>query len=50
MHIDKTLMKLKYVFLLKDNKLLEKYNAIWEKVKVVSKQNLIVNVYTMKKM
>ena len=39
----------KYIyFLLEDDELLEKYNEIWEKLKIVSKKNLIVNQYTMK--
>ena len=37
-------------FLIKDDELLEKYYAIWEKIKVVSKKNLTVNQYTMKNM
>ena len=35
-------------FLIKDDELLEKYNGIREKLKIVSKKNLIVNLYTMK--
>ena len=35
-------------FLIKDDELLKKYNEIWEKVKLVSKKNLIVKQYTMK--
>ena len=36
----------KYIsFLIKNDKLLEKYNEIWEKL---SKKNLIVNLCTMK--
>ena len=42
-----TMMKLNKYFLIKDDKLLEKYNEIWQKVKIVSKK-LIVNQYTMK--
>ena len=30
-----------------DVKLLEKYNEIWEKLKIVSKKNLIVNLKLM---
>ena len=43
-------MKLKYIcFLIKDNELLEKYDEIWEKVwEIASKNNLIMNLYTMK--
>ena len=38
----------KYVsFLMNDVKLLEKYNEIWEKLKIVSKKNLIVNLKLM---
>ena len=33
MHIEETLTKLNMSFLIKDDKLLEKYNEIWEKVK-----------------
>ena len=33
-HIEETLMKLNtYLFLIKDDELLQKYNEIWEKVK-----------------
>ena len=35
-------------FLKKDGELLEKYNEIWENVKIVSKKNLIVNHYKIK--
>ena len=35
-------------FLIKDDKLLEKYNEIWERVKNVIQKNLIVNEYIMK--
>ena len=35
-------------FLIKDDELIEKYNEIWEKLKIVSKKNLIVNLCTMK--
>ena len=39
----------KYIyFLLEDDELLEKYNEIWEKLKIVSKKNLIVNQYAVK--
>ena len=38
----------KYVFYIKDNELLEKYNEIWGKVKKSAKKNLIVNLYTIK--
>ena len=39
----------KYIyFLLEDDELLEKSNEIWEELKIVSKNNLIVNQYTMK--
>ena len=63
MHIEETLMKLNiyiyiyiyiykiyiYIsFLIKDDELLEKYNEICEKVKIESKENLMVNLYTMK--
>ena len=38
----------KYIsFLIKDDKLLEKYNEIWKKVKI-SRKNLILNQYIMK--
>ena len=33
MHVEETLMKLSYAFLIKDYESLEKYNEIWEKVK-----------------
>ena len=40
----------KYIpFLIKDDELLEKYNEIWKKLKIVSKKNLIVNLYIIKK-
>ena len=35
-------------FLIKDKKLLEKYNEIWKKVSNIIKKNLTVNQYTMK--
>ena len=39
----------KYISLLiKDDELLEKYNEIWEKLKIASEKKLIVNQYTMK--
>ena len=39
----------KYIsFLIKDDELLEKYNEIWEKLKIASEKKLIVNQYTMK--
>ena len=39
----------KYVpFLIKDDELLETYKEIWEKLKIVSKKNLIMNLYTIK--
>ena len=34
-------------FLIKDDELLERYNEIQEKLKISSKQNLIVNQYIM---
>ena len=34
-------------FFIKDDELLEKYNEIWEKVKIALKKNLIVNLYAM---
>ena len=39
---DKT--KCMYLFSIKDERLLEKYNEIWEKV-IQSKENLIANLY-----
>ena len=36
-------------FLIKHEKLLEKYNEIWKKSATSSKKNLTVNLYTMKK-
>ena len=54
MHIEETLMKLNiYIYihiyiLIKDDELLEKYNEICEKVKIESKENLMVNLDTMK--
>ena len=38
----------KHVFLIKDDEFLKRYNEIWEKLKTVSKKNLIVNLCTMK--
>ena len=39
----------KYIsFLVKDSELLEQYNEVWEKLKIVLKSNLIVNMHTMK--
>ena len=35
-------------FLIRDDKLLEKYNEIWERVKNIIQKNLIVNEYMMK--
>ena len=34
-------------FLMKDDELLEKYIEIWEKLEIVSKKNLIMNLYAM---
>ena len=48
MHMEETLMKLNISFLIKDDELFEKNNEIWEKLKLVPKMNLIVNLYTMK--
>ena len=45
---DKNKYMSKYMsFLIKDDELLGKYNEIWEKLKIVSKKNLIVNLSTM---
>ena len=44
MHIEKTLMKLDIY------ELLEQYDEIWEKLKIVSKNNLIVNQCIMKRL
>ena len=42
-------LKINASFLIKDEELLEKYNEIWgEKLKIASKKNLMVNLYTMK--
>ena len=42
--------KNKYVpFITKDDEFLEKYNEVWEKDKSSSKENLIVNLCTIKK-
>ena len=38
--------KYKY-FLMKDDELIEKYIEIWEKLEIVSKKNLIMNLYAM---
>ena len=39
----------KYIsFLIKDDELLEKHNEIWEKIKIVSQNNFMVNQYTWK--
>ena len=35
-------------FLIRDDELLEKYNEIGKTLKVISKNNLIVKLYTMK--
>ena len=35
-------------FLIKDDELIEKYNKFWKELEIVSKKNLIVNLYTMK--
>ena len=37
-HIEKSLMKLNMSFMIKDDKLLEKYNERWEKVKNIVKK------------
>ena len=38
-----------YVFLIKEDELLEKHNEIWEKVsKIVSKKNSVVTLCTVK--
>ena len=39
-HREKTLMKLNMSFLIKDDKLLEKNNEIWKKVRNIIKQEL----------
>ena len=44
MHIEKTLRKLDIY------ELLEQYDEIWEKLKIVSKKNLIVNQCIMKRL
>ena len=45
----KDLDQTKYMsFLIKDDKILEKYNELGEKLKIVPKEKLIVNQYTMK--
>ena len=50
MHIKKALGETKYLsFFIKDDGLSEKYNEIWEKLKILSKKNLIVKRYIMKK-
>ena len=49
MHTEQTLMKLNmYIYILIKDDLLEKYNEVWQKLKAVSKSNLIVNLCTMK--
>ena len=52
MDIQKVLIKLNMSFLIKDDKLLEKYDKIWDsntvKSAIVLKKDLIVNQYTMK--
>ena len=35
-------------FWINDDELLEIYNDIWEKIEIVPKKNLIMNLYTMK--
>ena len=35
-------------FLIKDNKLLEKYNEIWDQVSDIVKKDLVVSLYIMK--
>ena len=43
MHIKKALGETKYLsFFITDDGLSEKYNEIWEQVKILSKKNLIV--------
>ena len=42
-------MKLNISSLMKDDKLLEKYNEIWGKKKQHEKKNFVVNLYTIKK-
>ena len=45
----KDLDQTKYMsFMIKDDKILEKYNELGEKLKIVPKEKLIVNQYTMK--
>ena len=45
-HIEDILMKLNMSFLIKDDKLLEKYNEIWKKKSAIaSRKYLIVNLY-----
>ena len=41
-------MKLNISSLMKDDKLLEKYNEIWGKKKQQEKKNFVVNLYTIK--
>ena len=40
--------KTKSRFLIKDNKLFEKYNELWKMSAALSKKNLTVNLHTMK--
>ena len=48
MHTEQTLMKLNmYIYILIKDDLLEKYNEVWQKLKAVSKSNLIANLCTM---
>ena len=48
MHTEHTLMKLNmYIYIIIKDDLLEKYNEVWQKLKAVSKSNLIVNLCTM---
>ena len=41
-------MKLNTSSLMKDDKLLEKYNEIWGKKNSTKKKNFVVNLYTIK--
>ena len=41
-------MKLNTSSLMKDDKLLEKYNEIWGKKNRTKKKNFVVNLYTIK--
>ena len=48
MYAEKTFYEIKYIVFIKNEKLLEKYNKIWNKVSNSIKKEFTVNLYTNK--